>query len=324
MNPWSDFLHTENNGFSAESETRLCPIMDKSALTVRGRDSKKFLQGQISCDIDQVSPDNWRRGAHCNHKGRVIFDFLASQSSDEEIRLFCHHSASDAALNSLKKYIVFSKAEVQLENELCAFGLSGPAAENLLAQTKIGQAPFSAVNYQGGFILRLAIDRFECWLPMDCAKSLWLQLQPSCQLANKSHWQLLDIQAGIGAVSQGTVEMFIPQMLNFNELGGINYQKGCYTGQEIVARMQYRGNLKRHMYRLSISQDHHLEPGCEIFCPQKNQSIGNVVSAVDDGERLQLLAVCSDDSFADGNLHLKENKDQSFRAESLPYAITNA
>jgi len=324
MNPWSDFLHTENKGFSAESDTQLCPITNKSALAVTGRDSKKFLQGQLSCDIDQVSPSNWRRGAHCNHKGRVIFDFMATQSNAEGVLLFCQQSASETALNSLKKYIVFSKAEALIDSELHTFGVNGPAAESLLSNTAIGPTAFSAVNYQGGFILRLAPERFECWLPLDAAKNLWQQLKPSCQLAAENHWQLLDIQAGIGAVSQQTVEMFIPQMLNLNELDGINYQKGCYTGQEIIARMQYRGNLKRHMYRLSICQESVPSPGCEIFIPQKNQSIGNVVSVVDDGERLQLLAVCTDTSIIEGALYLKANKEQNFQAESLPYAITNA
>lgn len=319
---WNEFLQQQKSGFATASQTTLCPIDHKAILAITGPDSKKFLQGQVSCDINQVNDNSWLRGAHCNHKGRTIFDFMAAQQQADQILLLCHNSVAATAKASLAKYIVFSKAEISVDEHLCAFGLAGENAQTLLADIFPTAEPQQSMPYQSGFILCLNSERFEIWLPANEAIELWQTLKPSCQQGAAQHWRLLDIHAGIGEVQQTTSEMFIPQMLNLNELGGINYQKGCYTGQEIIARMQYRGNLKRHMYHLSNPSLQTAEAGNDIHCADKDQSIGNIVSAEFDDGTLHVLAVCIDDKITDSTLFLKEKKEHIFSVESLPYAIT--
>lgn len=322
MSLWNEYLQQQKSGYATASQTTLCPIDHKATLAITGPDSKKFLQGQVSCDINQVSDNAWLRGAHCNHKGRTIFDFIAAQQQADQVLLLCHSSVAATAMASLAKYIVFSKAEISVDDTLCAFGLAGKQAQTLLADIFPAAEPQQSMPYQSGFILCLNSERFEVWLPINEATKLWETLKPSCQLGDAQHWRLLDIHAGIGEVQQATSEMFIPQMLNLNELDGINYQKGCYTGQEIIARMQYRGNLKRHMYHLSNSELRSAEAGNDIHCSDKDQSIGNIVSAEFSDGTLHVLAVCTDDKVADSTLFLKEKKAQNFSVESLPYAIT--
>ncbi|MCV6627654.1 MAG: tRNA-modifying protein YgfZ, partial [Cellvibrionaceae bacterium] len=148
------------------------------------------------------------------------------------------------------------------------------------------------------------------------------KLKYEATLVDKDYWRLLDIRAGIGEIQAGSEAMFIPQMLNFNERGGISYDKGCYTGQEIIARMQYRGNLKRHLlYLHSDTANTAPAVGQALYNGQKEQAIGYIVDALLSSKGIEALAVCTDES-ADQAVYTETQGGPSYRAQTLSYAIT--
>ncbi|MBB6523702.1 YgfZ/GcvT domain-containing protein [Pseudoteredinibacter isoporae] len=336
MNSWSELVQASNYTLLSsqsdaidESTLLLCPLDHKSALEVIGPDSKSFLQGQLSCDLDEVSDTQWRLGAHCNHKGRMLSSFRASALGEEHIRLILRHNISENAHKALAKYAIFSKAELSVNSDLLGLGLSGTNAENQLQawqlpRPKDGQC----AEHNGVQILNISGDRFEIWTDSERMKNLLDQLKSEPLLVDNAYWRLLDIRAGIAEIEAGVEESIIPQMLNFNELDGINYQKGCYTGQEIIARMQYRGNLKRHTVRLLNKADNaddfdstSLKSGAELFCADSKQAVGELVNIAISSEGIEALAVIKDDA-AEKALALSPDGPWNFTVEPLPYAIT--
>ena len=136
-----------------------------------------------------------------------------------------------------------------------------------------------------------------------------------------SDWLLGQIRAGIGQVMGPTRELFIPQMINLQAVDGVSFKKGCYTGQEIVARMQYLGKLKRRQYRLALDQQAIPAPGAEIFSPTHGSSVGEVVIAAGTGTGCELLAVLSAEAVEDGNLHLGSLEGPRLQVLTLPYEL---
>ncbi len=232
----------------------------RSYIKLSGPDSSKFLQGQVSCDMDSLSPSNSIDGAHCTPKGRMVFLFSAQVDEEGSIILDVHPSVMDSALASLKKYAVFFKTEIT-----------------------------------------------------DISNSYSNSQPPQSDLER--------LRSGRAEVVAETVEMFIPQMLNLDALGYINFKKGCYTGQEIIARAHYRGAVKRRMHHLALAIDRVPRPGDEIK-NSDDKSIGNIASAVraDEG-KVEILAVLND-KFSDANE--MQIGDQALTAVThlpLPYEI---
>lgn len=182
-----------------------------------GEDSRKFLQGQVSCDMDSLSVGQMIRGCHCTPKGRVIFMFTALMRNEHSIILETHPSIVNTAIASLSKYAVFFKTEI------------------------------SDISEQD------------------------ISVEP--QKTN-----LERLKSGVADIGIETTELFIPQMLNLDILGYISFKKGCYTGQEVVARAHYLGAVKRKMYLLSLSTSSVPSAGCVVVDDNSHQ-IGNVVNA---------------------------------------------
>ena len=229
-------------------------------IKLSGPDSGKFLQGQVSCDMDSLSPANSIEGAHCTPKGRMVFLFTAHCDEDGSIILETHPSIIESALASLKKYGVFFKTEI-----------TDISDSYLNSQTNLSD-----------------LER---------------------------------LRAGKAEVVAETLEMFIPQMLNLDALGYINFKKGCYTGQEIIARAHYRGAVKRRMHHLTLSIDRVPIPGDEIKDNQ-GKSIGNIASAVrTDDAKIEILAVLND-KYSDANeMQIGDQALTAVTHLSLPYEI---
>lgn len=299
----------------APQTTYLMPL-DYGLIAIKGPDTAKFLQGQVTCDVRELAGDKTRLGAQCNIKGRMLLCFRALQPAADEILLRVHKSLIASGLASLGKYIVFSKAKLSdASNDYRCIGIVGPQAETLLL-TAYGAVPDihgSWVAAGSGFIIRLDDARFECWLPEPEVTRLAAQATE----ADHGLWTLLDIRAGLGDITQETYETFTPQAINFQLVEGINFRKGCYTGQEIVARLHYRGTLKRHMYRFGFTGAQPL-PGSEIHNGE-GKNVGEVVLAALEGSgQGELLASVVDDERA--NLYIA-GQAQKLSLLNLPYAI---
>lgn len=311
-----------------QSDLNVSCLDHKTVIDIVGPDSKPFLQGQLSCDLNEVTTKQWRLGAHCNHKGRMLSSFRTCALSEEHIRLILRQDIAQSAHKALAKYAIFSKAELSINQDCLGVGLSGVNAKAQLSEWQI-DCPAEGESFVHNDIQVLNIDgeRYEVWAPSDVINNLLKQLKSDALLADSSYWKLLDIRAGIAEIEAAVEESIIPQMLNFNELNGISYQKGCYTGQEIIARMQYRGNLKRHTARLyyNTAGDEALaatpQSGDELYTANRPQAVGELVNIAYCPTGIEALAVIKDDA-AETTLALSPEGPWNFTIESLPYAIT--
>lgn len=330
MNDWTTFLHTETPELAYGGDTQLADLTPWGLLTIKGPDTLKFLQGQLSCDVQMLQDNISTLGAHCTHQGRAISCFRAFMLDSDAVALSMPNAIMASASTALAKYIVFSKAEIDDSNSAyCGLGLAGPEAASLIA-SHLGGTPAAVEEVSPlaqGYVIKLAEQRFECWLKPEAAISFWREVAGNCQRASHNDWQLLNIQAGIPELQAETVETFIPQMLNLQALGGVNFHKGCYTGQEVVARMEYRGKLKRPMYRIGFglaANEALPQPGQALFAADKNQSVGNIVIAARaEGNKGEALAVLTSSSVEAGDTFLDEEKSKKLAILDLPYAIKN-
>lgn len=299
----------------------LCTDTESALLQVAGPDARKFLQGQTTCDINQLSPTTSLLGAHCNPKGRMIADFRALALDDTTLLLRTHASTAPLLSDALGKYIVFSKATRQ-PADLVVSGLCGSATGATLAGLGINTGQ-QVVHHPLGIFIRINAELCECWHSAGQQQQLQAAL-PQAQPGTLNDWRLARIDAGIGQVTAATSGEWIPQMLNYQlePVRGVSFTKGCYTGQEIVARMQYRGKLKRHMYRFDSPVE--LPPGTPLFIPGSEQSAGEVVICGSAGSGSRLLAVATSTAVAADHLFANSCGATPLHRLSLPYELPDS
>ena len=274
-----------------------------SVIEVSGADSLAFLQGQLSCDLRQLSDQQTLIGAHCTPKGRMISSFVISQDHDgETLLLRVRQDMASVALTALKKYAVFSKVTLA-QSDWQVLALDVATLE------KLGEAAPPANGFTHPNADTVCIEsagRLELWsrpTQADVYRHRCAELNISLWKASQveAHW----IALGLAEVRQATSEEFLPQMFNFDAIRGISYRKGCYTGQEIIARTHHKGQTKKRLYRVvcqrePASQDGHamLTVGSALFGDEHRAKTVAVVVALADtltGEHdVDLLAVAND------------------------------
>jgi folate-binding protein YgfZ len=288
-------------------------------LAVRGADAAKFLQGQLTCNLNYLGADHSSLGGRCTPKGRMTSSFRIL-AEGEGFLLAMANDLLDSQLTDLKKYAVFSKATLSDDSTLWArFGLSGADAVLSELGLKLSGEADHVARADGLIAIGLGQGRVELWVPAERTAAITELLQARLPHAELNDWLLGQVRAGVGQVFGATRELFIPQMINLQAVGGVSFKKGCYTGQEIVARMQYLGRLKRRLQRLKLDGAELPEPGRELFSPVHSTSVGEVVLAARAADGVELLAVLQDDAVADGNVRLGE--DQPLRLLDLPYVL---
>jgi folate-binding protein YgfZ len=303
----------------------ICPLSHYGLLSCEGPDSAKFLQGQTSCNINDITDQQAQLGAYCTPKGRMISSFLAARRNEQQHMLRMHRDIIEDSKATFGKYIVFSKAELRDDSEQChAFGLYGPAAKANVAQA-FGATPagkLQVVNRDGQLAIQLDDDGliFECWLQTDQLAHYWPALSDQLNPKGSSYWQLLTIRQGLADVSQATAGEYIPQAFNYPQIGAVSFNKGCYTGQEIVARMHYRGKPKWGAYRIQY-RGPAAEDNTELLS-DGSQGIGNIINQVALDEQLHEALAVITHSEIDKPLQLATDQ-QRVEVLSLPYAITN-
>ena len=222
---------------------------------VIGPDARKFLQGQVTCNMEKVDDSVSLAGALCNLKGRVIADFRALAIADG-VALQTEPGMAETIVNVLKKYAVFSKVEISTGKfSSPVLGCVGDDAEQLLSRLFAWQKPAVGNVFRTAEIAIISIgdaaQRFEVY-PLTAAASTQLAaLESAAESHSASLWHSLDIESGIFHVDAELSEEFTPQLLNYDISGVIDFKKCCYTGQEIVARMFYRSTAKKRMTLLS-------------------------------------------------------------------------
>lgn len=276
----------------------ICPLNDYDLIQISGADSIAFMQGQFTCDVKQLSPTQSLLGAHCNAKGRMHYFFRLFEWKNIYY-LKVPRSITEHALATLKKYAAFSKVTIEVKaGTLVGLGLSHTLPEFVLAHLNIAvPETIDAVTHTDqGILIRVSgTQRFEWYADEQSLLAFWQRAVSSFTAIHPKHWRCLDIWAGLPNVYADTQEYWLPHPLKLPELGAVNFKKGCYLGQEIIARTQYLGSVKKHVQRFVTS------PALDI--PLKSsvintlqQVVGEVVDAASDATHTYLLAVVQDDA----------------------------
>ncbi|MBU0806580.1 MAG: folate-binding protein YgfZ [Gammaproteobacteria bacterium] len=298
-----------------------CILSHEGILAVRGSDANKFLQGQVTCNLNYLSDSHSSLGARCTPKGRMQSSFRIVMVSDGYL-LAMASELLEAQLADLKKYAVFSKSKLADESSAwLRIGLSGGDKALHSLGLELSDTADSVAHGNDMLALRLSDGRAELWIPAAQAEAVQALLASQLPEAPLNDWLLAQVRAGIGQVMGSTRELFIPQMLNLQAVGGVSFKKGCYTGQEIVARMQYLGKLKRRLYRLELQDSQVPAPATELFSPTHASSIGEVVLAARSEAGVELLAVLQGDAVLNGNIHLGSAEGSPLSVLDLPYTL---
>lgn len=297
-------------------------------LRVTGDDAQSFLHNQFTNDVRQVTADHSQLSGYCTAKGRMLSVFRLFRRDDAYL-LRMPLEILEPFAKKLRMFVLMSKVNIEdVSEELVRFGISGPNAEITLR--KVFDAVPEAIDdtsQQGAVSLMRTPGphpRFELYGPAAEMEQLWNKLAGSCRPVGEDAWALLDIRAGIPTVFQETMEAFVPQMANLQLIGGVSFKKGCYPGQEVVARMQYLGNLKRRMFIGHTDSSERPSPGEALHSAscQSGQGPGKVVDARPaPGGGFDLLAVVQIDCAEADDLHLQGDSGPRITLTPLPYSI---
>lgn len=279
------FGKPEQERKAALTTTILTDLSPLGLIKVSGEDSVDFLQNQFSNDIREISPRLSQLNAWCNAKGRMLTNLRVFQTGDDYFLLLTRELL-EATLKRLRMFVLRSKVTLEdVSDEWLSIGLAGNDALTLLAR-QIDEQPEKTdqvVDENGLIVIRLAGDtpRYQIHGQLPDIRSFWQTLQTEATPVGYPVWNWLEIQAGIPDIVTNTKEAFVPQMVNYSTLGGISFTKGCYPGQEVVARMHYLGKLKRRMYLAHVETESLPEAGENLFPAGESepQSCGKVVRA---------------------------------------------
>ncbi|MEQ1813165.1 MAG: folate-binding protein [Candidatus Nitrotoga sp.] len=352
MNPtWQEFLQrqgavmhdhiVQNFGdpnselVATQSGTVLCNLSQFGTLKISGAEAQSFLQNLLSSDVNAVNIRGAQLSSLNSPQGRILASLLIWQSGGDYF-LQLPGSLCAATQKRLAMYIL--RAKVKIENtstqnsniQTISFGLAGEHAHTLIQQ-HFGDVPQSNLVTQPfghGNIIRLTEQRFQINVTAPHAIELWQKLSAksqyaSAQIVGSPCWDWLQIRAGIPVILPATQEQFVAQMVNLELIGGVSFKKGCYPGQEIVARMQYLGKLKRRMYLAHIRATDHPIPqaGDELFsADMEEQSCGRIVNAAAaPGGGYDVLAVVQISSQESQVIHWQSLQGTTLQFMPLPY-----
>lgn len=322
---WSDFLRSRPVAEPADEPG--CSLNDLShfgLIRVEGEDAEQFLQGQLTNDLRQVTDDHSNLAGWCSAKGRMLTGFRCFRR-DGAYYLQTPAENLSSLLRRLGMFVLMSKVTLSdASDKLMRLGLTGECAEPLLGPYFDAlPAIANGVTQQAGLtLIRLpgSGPRFELLGPAEALIDVWQTAEPRATRMSNDFWALQDIRAGVPTIYPATSEAFIPQMINMQLVDGVSFTKGCYVGQEVVARMQYLGNLKRRMFLAHVASDTPPQPGDELFSRSSTsgQGTGKVVDARPADNGYDLLAVIEISSAQTDEVCLGENG-PCLQLQDLPY-----
>jgi hypothetical protein len=340
MTAWTDFLTTqgarlENDAVAdfgdaagelaaAASQTVLADLSHYGLIAFSGEEAQTFLHGQITNDLRGLRENAAVFAGYLSAKGRMLANFLVMKRGGD-VLVMLPASMREAIQKRLAMFILRAKVKARdASGEWVRLGLAGPGAAELVKNTLGTTLPpgiMGMAHADSAFVLRLGDDRFDVFVTPEAAPALWQQLAATARPVGAPVWDWLLINAGVPAVLPQTQDHFVPQMANMEVLGGVSFNKGCYPGQEIVARSQYLGKVKRRLYLARVEQP--ARPGDELFAPEPaDQACGLVANAAPaPGGGWDLLAVALSPSVEAGEVHLRARDGARLQFRPLPYPV---
>ena len=335
---WIDFLSAQGAADAGESfgdpaaelmvardATVIAPLPDFGLIRAAGEDAASFLHNLLTNDVKSLGPDAVRFAGMCTAKGRLIASFHIWHDRQDNLLLMLSADILPAMLKKLSMYVLRSKVKLaDASDEQVLIGLAGPQAEPIVGSIA-GSVPFpmQAVPFEGGQVVRLDERRFVLAVDAAAAPGLWPQLAAQAKPVGAAAWRWLEIAAGQPRIVAGTQEAFVPQMTNLEApaVGGVSFTKGCYPGQEIVARAQYLGKIKRRMFRARL--DTPAVPGTNVFAPETGDQHCGAIAAVAPSPAggYECLVVVQESCAEAGEVHVGTRDGQRLSFLELPYAV---
>ncbi|WP_065187881.1 tRNA-modifying protein YgfZ [Shewanella woodyi] len=288
-------------------------------MSVTGEQGRSFIHGQVTTDISSLESNQWRWGAHCDPKGKMLASFRTFSVADALFMMMPKDTLA-ADLPQLAKYAVFSKADlVDVSADWTILGVAGEQAQEWV-NNYFGEITQELTEIPSGVLLK---DGERFIIIIENAPSEPLLSSINTPIQDSSAWQALEIQAGLpnlGASHQG---QFVPQMCNVQAIDGISFKKGCYMGQETIARMKYRGGNKRALYILSgtSSQTLALDSRLELAIEDGFKKVGTIIELVQSGDQVLLSAVLPNDTENSAELRVADDEASSLTIQPLPYSL---
>ncbi len=293
---------TSSSDFTDWNTGFVTPLLQLGVIVAEGAEAADFLHKQLSNDVNHLTTETARLAGYCSPKGRLLGTLLlwreikpisnqADNQNDNQIsdQIFLQLPVSllPAILKRLRMFILRTKASLRdASDETILLGLGGAQAAQVLGTwfAQLPDTPYGTVSNESGCLIRVAdafaAARYEWRLTSQMAEQIWPQLTQQLTPVASRVWGLSEIAAGVPQVLPATQEKFVPQMINYELIGGVNFKKGCYPGQEIVARSQYLGKLKRRMHAARIVGAQMVQAGDEVFSmDDPDQACGMVVNA---------------------------------------------
>ena len=311
---------------SVLDNTIIADLSHYALICAKGEEAIDFLQNQLSNDVKLVDDNHSQISAYCSPKGRMLASFRIFKHQ-QEIYLRLPADTLEATLKRLRMFIMRSQVTLDdVSNDSVRFGICGDNAEALLSSQNLS-VPTEVNDVSSSENITIikvpgTKPRYEIYGAVDSITSLWEKLTNDSTTVGSSVWALQDIWSGTPDIFANTVEAFVPQMTNMHAINGVSFKKGCYPGQEVVARMQYLGKLKRRMFRGHVSTDAQPQPGDNLFNPEATDSIGKIVqSQPAPGGGFDLLAVLQIANTEKGSVHLVDANGPQVELIDLPYEV---
>lgn len=306
----------------------IAPLAGLGLISVTGDDAPSFLHNQLTNDVEHLGPAEARLAGYCTPKGRLLASFLMWKSSDA-VMLQLPRTIQPTVQKRLQMFVLRAKAKLNDASDThAALGLAGDTVGEALKAwfPELPATPYAKTDNAAGTLIRVAdalgVARYQWIAPLDVAQQAWPEVVKTLTPVATAIWRLADIHAGVPQITQATQEHFVPQMINFELIGGVNFKKGCYPGQEIVARSQYLGKLKRRMLLASIEASN-VDAGMEVYSSaDPEQPCGMVVNAaanLHDG--VDCLVEIKTAAIEEGTVHLGSAQGPVLTFGSLPYLL---
>ena len=301
-------MHNTLNGITA--------LTHLGVIKVEGEDAAKFLHGQLTQDFSLLGTTEARLAAFCSAKGRMQASFIGFKTSPTEILLICPSDVLAPTMKRLSMFVMRAKAKFSdVSAEMVVYGLAGDAIEKVAA---CAGAAWARAEIGTATLIQL--------YPADgVPRAVWIaptsQAAPQGEALSAALWAWGEVRSGIALITTPIAEAFVPQMLNYESVGGVNFKKGCYPGQEVVARSQYRGTLKRRAYL--AHSDSPMAAGDEVFqAAGEDQPCGIVAQAAASPEGgFDALVSMQVAAFELGDLHLTSATGPALTASAAPYPL---
>ncbi len=310
-------LHTARDGLV------LADLSHFGLIAFSGEEAQDFLHKQVTNDMRALAPETALFAGYCTAKGRLLANFLVFKR-DADILLMLPEAIREATQKRLAMFILRAKVKARDAGpEWVRLGLSGIGARETLVNA-IGAAPdgmMAVIHTDTAFAVQLGDNRFDLFVQPDHASAMWQALVTEARPVGAAVWDWLMVRGGVPIVEPATQDQFVPQMANMDTLHGVSFQKGCYPGQEIVARTQYLGKVKRRMYLAHV--DAEAAAGDELYSPDlAGQACGLIANAAPaPGGGSDVLAVILVSSHEAGDVRLKGLDGPRLAFEPLPYAV---